>query len=307
MSHLVTITGATGNIGRALAEHLLSRGVSVRAIARDAGKLDALVAKGAVAVAADLSDVPALTAALKGADAAFLMVPPKYDAPDSLAHQTAAGEAIAKAVEASGLRRAVVLSSLGGHLPAGTGPIVGLHRLEERLKTIAGLSLVIARPTYFMENHLGSLGLIRAAGFNGGTIPADVPFPMIATKDIAQALAAILATPTFEGVTVRELLGPRDYTLAEATTILGTAIGKPDLAYRVLPDQALADALLGHGFSRSVADSFLELNAFVGGRGLTNVGVRNPESNTPTSLDDFAREVFGPAYASASAAAPAAA
>lgn len=296
MSTLVTVTGATGNIGRALAETLLSRGVSVRAVARDAGKLDALVAKGAVAVAADLSDVPALTTALKGADAAFLMVPPKYDAPDGLAYQTAVGNAIAEAVEASGLKRAAVLSSLGGHLPSGTGPIAGLHRFEERLKTISGLALVVARPTYFMENHLGSMGLIKAAGFNGGTIPGDVAFPMIATKDIAQALTGILESP-FEGVSVRELLGPRDYTMAEVTAILGASIGKPDLAYRVLPDEALAEALLGHGFSRSVVDGFLELNAFIGGGGLTGLGVRTPETTTPTSLEEFAKAVFSPVYA----------
>lgn len=296
MSTLVTVTGATGNIGRALAETLLSRGVSVRAVARDAGKLDALVAKGAVAVAADLADVPALTAALKGADAAFLMVPPKYDAPDGLAYQTAAGNAIAEAVEASGLGRALALSSLGAHLASGTGPVAGLHRFEERLKQIAGLALVIARPTYFMENHLGSMGLIKAAGFNGGTIPGDVAFPMIATKDIAQALAGILESP-FEGASVRELLGPRDYTMAEVTTILGASIGKPDLAYRVLPDEALAEALLGHGFSQSVVDGFLELNAFIGGGGLTGLGVRTPETTTPTSLEEFAKTVFAPVYA----------
>ncbi len=297
MSTLVTVTGATGNIGRALAEQLLSRGVSVRAVARDAGKLEGLVAKGAVAVTADLADVPALTAALEGADAAFLMVPPRYDAPDGLAYQTAVGNAIAEAVAASGLKRAVALSSLGGHLASGTGPVVGLHRFEERLKALAGLSLVIARPTYFMENHLGSIGLINAAGFNGGTIPGDVAFPMIATKDIAAALAGILEAPAFEGASVRELLGPRDYTMAEVTTILGASIGKPDLAYRLLPDEALAEALLGHGFSRSIVDGFLELNAFIGGRGLTGLGVRTPETNTPTSLEEFAKDVFAPVYA----------
>ncbi|MBL8115187.1 MAG: NAD(P)H-binding protein [Acidobacteria bacterium] len=297
MSTLVTVTGATGNIGRALVETLLSHGVSVRAVARDASKLEGLVAKGAVAAAADLSDVAALTAALKGADAAFLMVPPKYDAPDGIAYQTASGNAIAEAVEASGLKRAVALSSLGGHLASGTGPVAGLHRFEERLKAIAGLSLVIARPTYFMENHLGSMGLIKAAGFNGGTIPGDVPFPMIATKDIAHALAGVLQTPTWDGVIVRELLGPRDYTMAEATTILGAAIGRPGLEYRVLPNEALAQALLGHGFSQSIVDGFVELNAFIGGRGMTGLGVRSPETTTPTSLEEFAKAVFAPVYA----------
>ena len=56
MSHLVTITGATGNIGKVLAERLLARGVKVRAVARQAERLAPLVAKGAEARAGSLED-----------------------------------------------------------------------------------------------------------------------------------------------------------------------------------------------------------------------------------------------------------
>jgi NADP-dependent 3-hydroxy acid dehydrogenase YdfG len=50
MPHLVTITGATSNIGKALADRLLQSGVKLRAVARHAERLFPLTAKGAEAL-----------------------------------------------------------------------------------------------------------------------------------------------------------------------------------------------------------------------------------------------------------------
>lgn len=56
MSHLVTVTGATGHVGKALAEQLLDRRINVRGIRRRAERLTSLVAKGAEERPADLND-----------------------------------------------------------------------------------------------------------------------------------------------------------------------------------------------------------------------------------------------------------
>src|SRR5438309_1742016 len=136
----VTVLGATGKTGGAAAERLLAAGIKVRAVARSADKLAGLASKGAQAVAADLSDSAALAAALRGSDAAYLMIPSDYTKPDLLGQYTRAGESIIRAVRDSGLRRAVLLSSLGADVPSGTGPIVGLHAIEEQLKAVPGLN-----------------------------------------------------------------------------------------------------------------------------------------------------------------------
>ena len=54
---------------------------------------------------------------------------------------------------------------------------------------------------------------------------------MIAAKDVGGKAAELLTEEPFRQPRVRELLGPRDYTMAETTRILGSAIGKPDLRY----------------------------------------------------------------------------
>src|SRR5947209_20520254 len=110
---IVTVLGATGKTGGTVTERLLAAGVKVKAVARSADKLAALQKKGAQPVSADLADAAALTEALRGSDAAYLMIPSDYTKPDLLGQYARAGEAIARAVKDSGLRRAVFLSRLG--------------------------------------------------------------------------------------------------------------------------------------------------------------------------------------------------
>jgi hypothetical protein len=67
------------------------------------------------------------------------MIPPVMASNSVLADQGKTGEAIAQAVRAAGLKRAVHLSSIGADLPSGTGPVVALHQQEARLNAIEGL------------------------------------------------------------------------------------------------------------------------------------------------------------------------
>jgi uncharacterized protein YbjT (DUF2867 family) len=296
MPHLVTITGATGNIGKALAERLLQSGVKIRAVARNAEKLVPLTAKGAEACVGDVENTAFLTEAFLGADAVFAMIPPHSSVPDLRADQLRIAASLTEALKTAGVSRVVALSSAGASLPSGTGPIAGLHKFEELLKSIPGLSIIALRPTFFMENHLASIHLIKSTGINGSAARADVALAMIATRDIAAVAAEYLIEPTFDGYTVRELYGPRDYTHREATSILGAAIGKPDLAYVEFSYEDFRKGLLGAGFSASVADAYVEMYTAINEGRIQSTMSRTKSNTTPTTLEEFAREVFAPAY-----------
>lgn len=296
MSHIVTVIGATGNIGRALADRLLKNGSKVRAVGRGQDKLAPLLQSGAEIRAGSLEDQAFTTNVLRGADAAFLMIPPHYNAPDMRADQRRMGASLIEAIKKAGIQRVVVLSSVGGDLAADTGPILALHEFENAVRDIAGLSAVILRPTYFMENHLGSIGLIKHAGINGSAMRPDTRLAMVATRDISAMAAEILNTPTFTGISVREILGPRDYSMQEATAILGAAIGKPDLAYVQFSDGDFKKGLEGAGFSASAADLFVEMNAAFNAGTIQATVRRSPANTTATTLEQFAREVFAPAF-----------
>ena len=295
MSHLVTITGATGHIGGQIAERLLEAGHRVRAVGRSKEKLNSLVEKGAESHVGDLADTEFLTGAFQGADAAFAMIPPNPAAEDIRADQRKFAASIIEAIKNAGVKRVVALSSAGGGLPSGTGPIAGLHEFEELLKTLPDTSVVVLRPTFFMENFLYTIPMIKSSGINGSLIGGDVSMPLVATRDMAAVAAEYLAVPTFEGYTVHELYGPRDYTYREATSILGAAIGKPDLPYVEFPKEDYRKGLLDAGFSASVADSYLEMETAMDDGRLQATINRDEKSTTPTTLEEFARDTFAPA------------
>src|SRR5246127_3766897 len=91
---MYVILGATGNTGSIIADFLLSKGMKVRVVGRDAGRLQRFVRKGAEAFTGDVSDAAALTKASSGARAAYLLLPPITSRED----QELESDAIAKAV-----------------------------------------------------------------------------------------------------------------------------------------------------------------------------------------------------------------
>jgi uncharacterized protein YbjT (DUF2867 family) len=248
------------------------------------------VTRGAEVAAGDAADPAFLARAFAGADAAYTLIPPDMRAPDFRAHQDRVGEATVQALRQSGVKRVVFLSSVGADLPAGTGPIVGLHAQEERLRGL-GVDLLLLRPGYFFENLYASLPLIRHQGINGSAIAPEVKLSMIATRDIGAAAAAALAAKDFSGVQVRNLLGPRDYTMVEVTRILGAKVGKPDLAYVQFPYEAFGAALEQAGLTKDMARLYVEMSRAFNAGTVKPVGGRTPESTTPTPFESFAGEL----------------
>lgn len=291
--HLV-ITGATGHIGRQLVHALLAQGHRITAVARPSKRLEALGQAGATLAPGDLFDVAFLTEALRGADAAFLMIPPNGQAADVLADMRQGGEAIAQAVQAAGLRQAVSLSSARVDQPVGNGPL--FVEQEARLNAITGLAVAHLRPAFFMDNLLSNVGMIQHLGSVASTMRPDVALPMIATRDIAAKAAELLGHGPLTGQSVHYLLGPRNYTMQEVTAAFGLAIGRPDLPYTQLGYDQARQGMLRAGMSASMADLMEEMIRTQNeGRVVEHV-VRTPANTTPTTIEEFAQTVFAPAF-----------
>jgi len=286
------ILGATGNTGSIIADALLLKGKQVRVVGRDTGRLQRFVAKGAEAFTGDVSDAVALTKAFRGARAAYLMLPPITSRED----QGRESDAIAKAVTESGLRYAVHLSSYGAHVPQGTGPVTGLHSSEEKLNAISGLNVLHLRAAYFMENNLAAIGMIQGMGIFGHALLPDLKLPMIATRDVGDYAARRLLDLDFSGKQTRELLGERDLSMTELTAVIARGIGKPDLRYMQFPYDQLQKALTQAGFSPKKAGVYIEMFRAINAGLLAAQELRSPQNSTPTSFEQFVREVFAPAY-----------
>ena len=293
--HLFVVTGGSGHIGRQLAELLLEGRRRVRVVARREEHLRALGAAGAETLLGDMNDAELAHRAFAGAHAAFTMLPPIMAEHDLRGLQNRLSEAIAYGLREARVPYVVNLSSIGAEVPYGTGPIAGLHDHEERLDRLDGVNIVHLRPTSFMENHLHAVAAVRQAGIYPGTYRGDLPIPMIATADIAQDAARLLAGLEFEGKSTRSLLGARDYTMPEAARILGGAIGKPALPYVQVTDEQAHQAMVAQGFPPHMADAMLEMTrAFNSGK-IRPEEPRLPDNTTFTTLESWAPH-FADAY-----------
>lgn len=296
MSNIYVVTGATGNIGKRLAEKLLAVGKTVRVVGREATKLSSLVDKGAIAYVGSLEDESFLATAFQDAKYLFAMIPPNYLAEDVRAFQNKVSKALVNAIKPTNISHVVTLSSLGAHLPSGTGPILGLHDAEKDFNQLENVNVLHLRPTFFMENLLNGINTIKNLGINGSPQDPNVAVPMIATKDIADVAFDVLESPSFTGKTTRELYGQRDLSILEATKILGKSIGKSDLNYVQFSFEDTRKAMLDMGLSASMVDAMLEMYQSINNGLLTATEPRSPSNTTPTSIEDFAQEVFAPAY-----------
>jgi len=194
------------------------------------------------------------------------------------------------------VRFVVSLSSIGAQHAKNTGPIVGLHNQEEKLNRVAGLSIIHLRAAYFMENLFMSITPLRSMGILPGGLRAEVLMPWIATQDIGAYAATLLAARNFSGRSAQELHGQRDISMKEAASIVGKAIGKPNLEYVQLSSMMLGTTLLKMGLPKKNTELIVEMWEGANAGLIVPLEERSARNTTPTTLESFVARVFAPAY-----------
>jgi uncharacterized protein YbjT (DUF2867 family) len=293
---MYVILGASGHTGRVVAETLLDGGHKVRVVGRSKARLEGFTVLGAEIFEANVTDSAALTKAFTGAKAVYALVPPNMTSTDYRAEQDATTESIAKALEAAGIGHVVALSSFGADKADKTGPIAGLHVMEERFSRVPKLNALFLRAGYFMENLLAQVGAIKGFGMMAGPVRADLALPAIATNDIAAAAADALAKLDFTGHQTRELLGQRDLTYLEMAKIIGAAIGTPNLNYVQLPDEQMIQAMTQMGISKNMAGLICEMADALNRGHVRALEPRSAANSTPTTFEEFVHDMFVPAF-----------
>jgi uncharacterized protein YbjT (DUF2867 family) len=293
---MIVVTGSSGRTGKAATEALLAKGEKVRVVGRDAKKLAPLVQLGAEPFVGNVEDVVSMTEAFNGASAVYLVLPEDISQYDLRAHQERVSDCYSAAVGQAQVRFVVNLSSIGAQHSKNTGPIVGLHNQEQKLNSVVGLNVLHLRAAYFMENLFMSMQSLRAMGALPGGLRPDVPMPWIATKDIGEYAASRLAVRDFSGSSIQELHGQRDLSMQEAASIIGHAIGKPDLAYVQVPSLMLADSLQQMGLPKKTSELMVEMWNSANAGLIVPQESRSAGNTTPTTLESFVKSVFAPVY-----------
>lgn len=253
---MFVVLGVTGHTGSAVAETLLSQKQPVRVVVRSADKAADWKARGADIAVASLDDMPALAKAFDGANGVYLLVPPNYGAEAWSADQQARMDRAAEAVKKSGIGHVVFLSSIGGQLPRGTGPIRAVHYGEEKLVG-AVKHITILRPPSFMENWAPVIGAAKAQGVLPTFVAPQVKIPTISTRDIGRIGAEQLLAGG-QGRNVVELAGPEEYSADQAAEALGAILGRQVVTQHA-PLSAVVPTYKSFGFSDEAARLFEEM------------------------------------------------
>ncbi|MGW3568522.1 NmrA/HSCARG family protein [Streptomyces sp. NPDC000941] len=227
---MITVLGATGGQGGAVAQALLASGQAIRAVVRNPAEPRArrLAEQGVDVVPGNLSDAASLTAAFEGVSAAFAVTTPFESGTDAEVRQ---GQAIIEAAGRAGLEHLVLASVASADRSTGIPHFESKARIE-RVLAEAGLPATVVAPTYFFENAMGGLDEI-AQGILSLAVPADTPLQQIARRDLGAVVAAVIAAP-------ERWIGHRVEVAGDAPTprqmaqAIGAAAGGP-VEYRHVP------------------------------------------------------------------------
>jgi nucleoside-diphosphate-sugar epimerase len=204
----IVIAGGHGQIALRLERLLAARGDEAVGLIRNRDHADDLREAGAKPVLCDLesASVEEVAAHLQGADAAVFAAGggPSSGAARKDTVDRAAAQLFAEAAVGTGVRRFVVVSSMGADRepPEGTDPVFAAYlrakgAADDYVRSLAGLDWTILRPGMLTDEP--GTGLVDLAERTGrGPVPRD---------DVAAALAALLCEPGTAGRTLELISG----------------------------------------------------------------------------------------------------
>lgn len=249
--------GSLGNIAKPLVKKLIAAGHEVTVISTHSDRQLEIEALGAKAALGSISDAAFLTEAFTGADAVYTMMPPAMGASNMIQNIADAGKAYAKAIKATGVPRVVMLSSVGADAPEGTGPVQGVHRVEQLLKELEGLNVTVLKSGFFYLNFLREIPSIKNRNIFGNNYDGDIPLALTHSEDLAEAI--------FEALQARGNGYELKYMVSDIVTgnelaaKFGEAIGKPELTWTNIPDEQLKQGMQSAGLPAELVGLIAEM------------------------------------------------
>ncbi len=290
----IVVTGSLGHISKPLTQDLVQKGHTVTVISSKADRQKEIEALGAKAAIGTIEDADFLTATFTGADIVYLM---ETLAPNSffnhdidfVAALSEIGHIYKQAVEASGVKRIVHLSSIGAHMATGNGILAFHYNIENTLKQLPeDVSIKYVRPVGFYYNMYAFIPTIKSQGLIISNYGGDDKEPWVSHLDIAAVIAEEMEKP-FDGREVRYIASD-EVSPNEIAQILGEAIGRPDLKWLTVSDEQFCKGLETAGMSPASAMGYTEMNASRRGDVLYEDYNRNKPTQGRIKLTDFAKE-----------------
>lgn len=289
----IIVTGSLGNISKPLTKKLIQHGHDVTVISRKLERKPAIEALGAKAAIGNMQDVNFLSKTFEGADAVYLMETLDHSTffdpdIDILTDITAIGMNYKQAIENSGVKRVVLLSSIGAHTNKGNGSLVMHYNVENILKELPeDVHVKFMRPAGFFTNIFRSLQTIKSQGKIISNYGGDKKEPWVSPLDIADKIAEEIQKP-FDGREIHYIASD-EVSPNEIAKVIGEAIGNP-LKWLAIPDEELLNGMLSIGMNTQIAKGFVEMQAAQGTGELYEDFYLHKPTFGKVKLEDFAKE-----------------
>lgn len=244
---MIAVTGASGQLGRAVIEGLSSRLPTDQIIAsvRDPEKLAAFAERGIQVRAGDFAKPDELAKAFEGAEQVLVISVDQLGEVGRRLHR-AAIEAACKA----GARRVLYTSHMGTRAESPFSD----HQAAEMVLAETGLPFTSLRHGFYAESAFYLIG----RGFETGEIsaPEDGPVSWTTRADLAEADAIVLAEEgRLNGITP-PLTALEAFTLADLAVIASERTGR-EIKRVVVPDEEWRDAKVAGGVPLPMANALL--------------------------------------------------
>ncbi len=247
---MIVVTGANGQLGRAVVESLLGRvpPASIVASVRDPGKAAALAQQGVAVRAGDFTDPESLKAAFRGADQVLIISADKLGEEALRLHRAAI-----EIARDTGARRILYTSHMGARAGSPFLP-ADQHAGTEADLAASGVAFTSLRHGFYAESCLHMIGDGLASGEM--QTPEDGPISWTARNDLAEADAAILASDGgWDGITP-PLTASKAVTMAQVAAIASEVIGR-EVRHTTVTDEEWRDAKIAGGMPAMYADMLL--------------------------------------------------
>lgn len=291
----IILTGSLGHISKPLAVELIQKGHSVTVISSNPVKLKEIETLGATAAIGSIEDLAFLSVTFNDGDAVYCMVPPAdNDEPDRRVFYSRIATNYVQAIKESQIKRVIHLSTFGADLDKGTGILLGAYDAENIFNQLETVNITHIRPTYFYYNLNNFINMIKYQGVIKANYGGDRIFPMVAPADIADAIAEEIQNIYSENKI--KYVSSDERTGKEIATVLGRAIGKPDLKWNIISNAEVQGNLESFGIPSMLAQGYVEMfDSMYKGDLSKDFYLNQPDKLGKVKLEDFAKE-FADAY-----------
>jgi len=292
----VTVTGSLGNISRTLIEKLVAKGHEVKVVSSNPERAKEVEALKAIPLTGSVEDYGFLKKAFEGSDAVYLMIPPNFRTVDLKEYIRTIGTQYAEALNQTGVKYAVNLSSIGAHLENGLGPTGSNFYVEQKLNELQDVNILHLRPGMFLTNFYGAIPMIKHQNMLGNNFGAAVNLPLTHPRDIAEVAFRSFDSLLISGKQIQYIVSDEKKGF-EVAEILGTAVGKSNVHWVEFSDEQFLNALKQNGFSEQMAKVYMvEIGtALRDGSFMEDYNKNKLKSIGGTTLQDFSKE-FAVAY-----------